>query len=55
MNEYNSILNDLLNQTFTAIIKGDESIEAFDAFVEEWLEQGGQEITDEVNEWYADR
>lgn len=55
MNEYNSILNDLLNQTFTAIIKGDESIEAFDAFVEEWLEQGGQEITDEVNEWYANR
>lgn len=53
--EYNSILNDMLNQTFTAIIKGEETIEAFDAFVEEWLEQGGQELTDEVNEWYADR
>ncbi len=55
MNEYNSILKDMLNQTFTAIIKGDEPIEAFDAFVEEWLEQGGQEITDEVNDWYAAR
>lgn len=55
MGEYDSTLTDLLNQTFTAIIKGDEGIEAFDAFVEQWLAQGGQEITDEVNEWYAAR
>lgn len=29
-----------------------ESIDAFDKFVEDWYAQGGDKITEEVNEWY---
>lgn len=40
-------------QTFTEIVKGDKPVEYFDAFVEQWLATGGEDITKEVNEWYA--
>ena len=39
-------------QTYTNIIYGNEPIEAFDTFVEEWKAQGGDQITEEVNAWY---
>ncbi|WP_308637553.1 extracellular solute-binding protein [Paenibacillus silvisoli] len=37
-------------ETFTKIIMGD-SLDTFDKFVEEWKKLGGDEITQEVNEW----
>ncbi|SFT20862.1 extracellular solute-binding protein [Paenibacillus sp. BC26] len=37
-------------ETFTKIIMGD-SIDTFDKFVEEWKKLGGDEITQEVNDW----
>ncbi|WP_028612416.1 extracellular solute-binding protein [Paenibacillus harenae] len=40
-------------ETFTKIIVGQLPIDAFDSFVEEWKAKGGDEITKEVNEWYA--
>jgi len=46
-------LNDLENQVFTAIITGIEPLSYFDTFVEMWLEEGGAEMTAEVNEWAA--
>lgn len=39
-------------QVYTNIIYGNESIDAFDKFVEDWYAQGGDKITEEVNEWY---
>jgi putative aldouronate transport system substrate-binding protein len=39
-------------QVYTNIIYGKESIDAFDQFVEDWKAQGGDQITEEVNEWY---
>ena len=42
----------LEKQTYTNIIYGNEPIEAFDTFVEEWKAQGGDQITEEVNAWY---
>lgn len=39
-------------QVYTNIIYGNEPIEAFDKFVEDWKAQGGEQITKEVNEWY---
>lgn len=39
-------------QTYTDIIYGKEPIEAFDEFVEKWYSSGGEQITEEVNEWY---
>jgi putative aldouronate transport system substrate-binding protein len=38
--------------TAVNIIVGAEPIEAFDAFVADWHSNGGQAITDEVNEWW---
>ncbi|WP_276353747.1 extracellular solute-binding protein [Cohnella caldifontis] len=45
-------LNKLEMETFSKIIFGNEPVDSFDAFVEEWKKQGGDEITAEVNEWY---
>jgi putative aldouronate transport system substrate-binding protein len=45
-------LDKLMVETYTNIIMG-ESIDTFDAFVAEWYAEGGQEILDEANAWYA--
>lgn len=45
-------LQTLEAQTYTNIIYGKEDISAFDDFVQKWNEQGGEDITKEVNEWY---
>ncbi|SEO37856.1 extracellular solute-binding protein [Paenibacillus sp. OV219] len=37
-------------ETFTKIIMGD-SVDTFDKFVEEWKKLGGDQITQEVNDW----
>lgn len=39
------------NEVFVKIILG-ESIDTFDQFVEDWKKLGGDQITQEVNEWY---
>lgn len=41
-------------ETYTKIIYGKEPLDAFDTFVKEWKEKGGDQITKEVNEWYAE-
>ncbi|CAM3419821.1 extracellular solute-binding protein [Marinicrinis lubricantis] len=51
MVDNSSILSDLAATTFTKIIMGD-SIDTFDAFVQDWKSLGGDDITAEVNEWY---
>ncbi|MDO4336717.1 MAG: extracellular solute-binding protein [Eubacteriales bacterium] len=38
------------DETFLKIIIGEESLDAFDTFVEEWNAEGGEEITAEVQE-----
>lgn len=40
-------------ETYTKIITGEQDISSFDSFVEQWYSLGGQDITDEVNEWYS--
>lgn len=42
-----------MEDVFTKIIMGLEPLDAFDEYVKQWKEQGGDEITKEVNEWYA--
>lgn len=39
-------------ETFCNIIMGEEPLDAFDTFVEQWNSNGGTEITAEVNDWY---
>ncbi|MDF9839520.1 MULTISPECIES: extracellular solute-binding protein [unclassified Paenibacillus] len=39
-------------ETFSSIIYGKNSIDEFDAFVDKWKKSGGEQITQEVNDWY---
>lgn len=55
MAEKNATLQKLMLETFTKIITGSADIDEFDAFVENWKNLGGQQITDEVNEWLDQR
>ena len=52
MSKYWEQLQTMEKQVYTNIIYGNESIDAFDKFVEDWYAQGGDKITEEVNEWY---
>jgi putative aldouronate transport system substrate-binding protein len=45
-------LNKIENQTFNEIIYGKSPVDAFDTFVQTWKSGGGDQITQEVNEWY---
>jgi len=48
-----STLEDLQDEVFIKIIMGEEPVDAFDKFVEDFNTLGGEQITKEVNEWYA--
>ncbi|MGC5772787.1 extracellular solute-binding protein [Paenibacillus pabuli] len=48
----NDILTKMEKDTFSQIIYGKTSVDAFDSFVEKWKSSGGDQITKEVNEWY---
>lgn len=48
-----STLDDLRDEAFVKIILGEEPVDAYDTFVENWMAMGGEQITAEVNEWYA--
>lgn len=45
-------LDKLMQETFTKIIMG-SSVDDFDKFVASWKSLGGDEITQEVNNWYS--
>lgn len=45
-------LNKIENQTFNEIIYGKQPLDSFDSFVATWKSGGGDQITQEVNEWY---
>lgn len=44
-----SKLMNLEKETFIKIITGEEELDSFDDFVEEWYQSGGEELTREVN------
>ncbi len=48
-----SSLDSMLQQEFVKIISCQDPLDAFDKVVEEWKAAGGDEVTQEVNEWYA--
>jgi putative aldouronate transport system substrate-binding protein len=53
MGKNNGKLGKLQDEYFTKIIVGQLPVDAFDEFVKEWKKNGGDEITKEVNDWYA--
>ena len=40
-------------QAYNDIIQGIKPVDYFDTFVEEWIANGGQTITDEANAWFS--
>jgi putative aldouronate transport system substrate-binding protein len=54
MTTRSTFLDKLKSETYTTIIMG-KSLDEFDRFVEEWKSVGGDDITNEVNEWYRQR
>lgn len=46
-------LQKLTDETFFAIITGQAPLDSFDEYVQKWKSQGGDDITKELNEWYA--
>ena len=53
MTSRKSTLDAMLDQMFIKIISGQEPLDSFDTVVEEWKAAGGDDMTAEVNEWYA--
>ena len=37
------------------IITGKVSLDSYDDYVQEWMDMGGDTLTAEANEWYADQ
>ncbi|SDX93152.1 extracellular solute-binding protein [Paenibacillus sp. CF384] len=52
MNAKRELLTKLEKDIFGRIHYGREPLDAFDKFVEEWKRLGGDQITQEVNDWY---
>ncbi|WP_128658160.1 extracellular solute-binding protein [Paenibacillus sp. 598K] len=55
MSEQQATLSKLELETFTKIIMGEASVDAFDSFVESWKRLGGDLMTQEVAEWKASK
>ena len=55
MIERGSDLNKLHAETVLGIMIGEKPLSAFDEFVDQWKSQGGDQMTQEVNEWWAAR
>lgn len=52
MTEMEKILDDSLNTAMIKVIMG-EDISVYEKAVKDWYTNGGQTMTDEVNDWYA--
>ena len=46
-------LNTLRSETFVNIITGVSSIDSYDDYVQEWMDMGGDILTEEANELYG--
>ncbi len=53
--DYKEELKTFRDETWIAIIEGELPVEYYDTYVEEYLARGGQVLTDEANEWYANK
>ena len=43
------------DEAWVAMIRGEKSLDEWDAYVESWLSAGGQTLTDEANAWFNAR
>lgn len=47
-----SILNDMFAEYALKIVTGEYPVDKYDEFIENWYAQGGEQWTNEVNEWF---
>ena len=45
-------LNTIRDEAWVAMIRGEKPLDAWDEYVQSWLNAGGQTLTDEANAWY---
>jgi len=53
--KYGGNLGTMRDQMITYIINGTKEPDYFDEFVDAWLNNGGSELVEEVNEWYLSK
>lgn len=53
MSMYNVTLDQLIKENYTKMITGETEISAFNDFVEQWKSLGGDQITQEVNDFLS--
>ncbi len=46
-------VNTIRDEAYVAFIRGERSLDEWDAFVNEWMAAGGETLTNEANAWYA--
>lgn len=51
--QYQAELNKIRDEALTAIITGNQPLASFDEYVAKWKKSGGDELTKELNAWYA--
>jgi len=51
MQSFQTSLDGMRSEAFYGIITGDKPLDSFDEFVTQWKSAGGDQITQEVNEW----
>lgn len=48
-------LDKVMDEAILGMIIGERPLDSFDQMVEQWLSMGGEQVTAEVNEWWASR
>lgn len=51
--DYETELERIRVDAYTDFINGNRSLDEFDDFVQEWLDNGGAELVEQAQEWYA--
>ncbi|MDL2205976.1 extracellular solute-binding protein [Eubacteriales bacterium OttesenSCG-928-N13] len=49
------LLQKLRNETFVAFIMGSKSLDEWDNYTKEWFDIGGQDMYNDVNEWFKNK
>lgn len=53
VSKYQTACNQLISDFEIQAVMGVKSLDEMDAFVTSWKDAGGQEMTEEINQWYA--
>ncbi len=53
--EYETAAGNILADGILQIIAGTRELDYYDTLAKKWLDEGGKEMTEEINEWYANK